>query len=490
MNNQQKKIVLIYSTPEGAREFTLENGELTLGRGEVDWRFPDSSLSRHHATIYRENDRLWILDNNSTNGTFVNNVSAALSGTILQNGDAIKLGNETIIRIHCSEADQVSTKDKFAVASRTSSSALSSNFNYLPLAIVAVAIVIIGFAVFVVASKALIAQDSNAETVVRDQSNLDEDELPDETAENKKANKKKSKAERTLAENSNVSPTPETPGDNLTGNQVENKQNVPVAAGKTYSQMSETEKRQFIEKEARVVAAMIGNQSGDAAPPAAVERIKIFVDAFSKRLRTTRKNDCTAGGWVTSDLQTLIERASRNAQFIVPAFNSEGISPQIGLYLAMIESEHCVCLQSPTGPLGMFQFTKATGKQFGLDTKPSASPANPDERCEPDKAAAAAARYVKFLTGRYGTGSLSVPLAIASYNSGEGGLSTNLQTALTGEFNQERSFWTLVANQTKLSSQFQKENIKYVPKFFAAAIVGENPIVFGVKMQPVSSNSK
>ena len=80
-----------------------------------------------------------------------------------------------------------------------------------------------------------------------------------------------------------------------------------------------------------------------------------------------------------------------------------------------------------------------------------------------------------------------MPLAIASYNSGEGGLSTNLSTALASAAQEERSFWTLVANQGKLSSQFQKENIKYVPKFFAAAVVGENPQVFGVQLQPLSS---
>jgi hypothetical protein len=53
--------------------------------------------------------------------------------------------------------------------------------------------------------------------------------------------------------------------------------------------------------------------------------------------------------------------------------------------------------------------------------------------------------------------------------------------------NPERSFWTLVAHEEMLSDQFQRENIKYVPHFFAAAIVGENPRVFGVDMLPISS---
>jgi hypothetical protein len=101
-----------------------------------------------------------------------------------------------------------------------------------------------------------------------------------------------------------------------------------------------------------------------------------------------------------------------------------------------------------------------------------------------------AAQYMKDLIAMFGTGPLSVPLAIASYNEGEGGLSANLTRALnaarTSE-NPERSFWTMVATVDLMSDQFQREAIKYVPHFFGAAIVGENPRVFGVDMGPISS---
>jgi membrane-bound lytic murein transglycosylase D len=159
----------------------------------------------------------------------------------------------------------------------------------------------------------------------------------------------------------------------------------------------------------------------------------------------------------------------------------------------MIESEHCVCLQSGTGPLGMFQFTYATAK---LHFDPSegvikgASPGSPDVRCQPEPAARAAASYMKALTGRYGTGPASVPLAIGSYNSGEGGLSSNLQKALDSGQGLPRDFWTLIAKGDLLSKQFQSENFKYVPKFFAAAIIGENPQDFGLTLQPISTYSK
>lgn len=325
----------------------------------------------------------------------------------------------------------------------------------------------------------------------------DSDEEDDETSdsksnganeENSNSNKSKTKSSPTpKAANENANAAETDLPTNSTGDDSPAQKSAPR---KTYGEMSDDEKRKFIENESVWIARMIGNRTGEAVTPEAVERIKSFVDAYSKRLRSARKDSCTPGGWITSDLQTVLERASKNAPFIVRSFNSEGLAPQMGLYLAMIESEHCVCLQSPTGPLGMFQFTKATAIGFGLDARPGASPANPDERCEPEPAAKAAAKYMKFLAGRYGTGPLSFPLAIASYNSGEGGLSSNLSTALQAAIGQERSFWTLVANQGKLSAQFQKENIKYVPKFFAAAIIGENPAVFGVNLPPLSSNSK
>ena len=98
-----------------------------------------------------------------------------------------------------------------------------------------------------------------------------------------------------------------------------------------------------------------------------------------------------------------------------------------------------------------------------------------------------AAQYMKDLVVMFGTGTLSVPLAIAAYNSGEGGLNSNLEKALQAAQNSERSFWTMVTGKDRLSVQFQRENIRYVPKFFAAAIVGENPRVFGVNLLPISA---
>jgi hypothetical protein len=267
------------------------------------------------------------------------------------------------------------------------------------------------------------------------------------------------------------------------------KPDLPVPSGKKYFDMSDAERRQYLEVKAMRVAQVIGNNASGEIPAAAVDKIKSFVDAYASRAKVKPLSGCRFG----DNLQATYERASKNAPFIVKAFNAKGIDSRIGLYLAMIESEHCVCLQSGTGPLGMFQFTYATAK---LHFDPSegvvkgASPGSPDIRCQPEAAARAAASYMKALTGRYGTGPASVPLAIGSYNSGEGGLSSNLQKALDSGQGLPRDFWTLIAKGDLLSKQFQSENFKYVPKFFAAAIIGENPQDFGMTLQPISTYSK
>jgi hypothetical protein len=86
----------------------------------------------------------------------------------------------------------------------------------------------------------------------------------------------------------------------------------------------------------------------------------------------------------------------------------------------------------------------------------------------------------------FGPDSMSVALGIAGYNRSPDSVRRDLRDVLNSE-NRERSFWTLVANSNKLDHYFQGENIKYVPKFFAAAIVGETPWAFGIQMQPLST---
>jgi FHA domain/Transglycosylase SLT domain len=478
-----QEIVLIYPTSDGSREIAVEGEKMSFGRGsEADFRFEDDGLSRLHATVYRDGDDVWIVDENSTNGTFVNGEKVASSGKPLKNGDAIKIGHYTTLRVSIAAEQAIS---RAAIANQADSSkktaeSASSSVNasyFLPLAVIGIAVLVItASAVFIGVtsgsgseSKGNIAERAEEYDTppVSDNDDVSNQKTPTPTPKNENSN-----AAREIADNS-ISDVPE--------NEVP--ENTNFLSGQKYPDLTDSEKSKYVEVKALKVARMIGNSESKSIPPAAVEKIKAWVDGYAKRINTKSIGGCRFG----DNLQVTYERASKNAPFIIRAFNARGIDPQIGLYLAMIESEHCVCLQSPTGPLGMFQFTQATGRLHGLNIKPGASPANPDERCEPEPSARAASSYMKALTLRFGTGPLSVPLAIGSYNSGEGGLSTNLKAALEKNESQERSFWTLIANADSLSKQFQLENVKYVPKFFAAAIIGENPQDFGLKLQKLST---
>ncbi len=479
-------VILIHPTPEGSEEIALESDSLSFGRGsEADYRFDDDGLSRLHTTIYRDGDNLWVVDENSTNGTFVNGDRVEGRGTPLENGDTIRIGNYTDLKVRLAErqtaSETVSENRQTQSVSATAAAPIGLS-TLLPIAIIAVALFAISISAAFIVFKYINKNQpevANRNTNNDEENSDDEDNSSDETPTKTKTPKVENSPKNTSTGNddSNLTNSPEP-------------QNTPtpiiLPSGKKYLEMSDAEKRQFIESRAQKVAAMIGNQASGQIPALAIDKIKGFVDAYAKRVNVAKMGGCRFG----DNLQATYERASKNAPFIIHAFNQEGIDPQIGMYLAMIESEHCVCLQSPTGPLGMFQFTKATGEAYGLSVFKGASPSNPDERCKPEPSARAAGKYMKFLTGRYGTGPSSVPLAIGSYNSGEGGLSTNLKTALESNEGLPRDFWSLIANGDKLSKQFQAENFKYVPKFFAAAIIGENPKDFGLSLQPLSTYTK
>ena len=432
--------------------------------------------------FFREGNQVWIVDENSTNGTFVNGEKVGDRGTPLQSGDTIKIGNYTSLKVKFVEANASlpnSNNQAKSVAVSGSSQSSSGLFRLIPIVAIAIAFfvisisaVVIGIKIFVKEKPIIVERDFDEPTPDRDQPTK---ESP--TPKNTPKSSDSPKTNTNIGDNTKITDSPQAPN-------TPPQTNLP--SGKKYLELSDAEKRQYIESRAQKVAGMIGNRTGGEIPSLAIDKIKGFLDAYAKRVNVGKMTGCKFG----DNLQATYERASKNAPFIIHAFNQEGIDPQIGMYLAMIESEHCVCLQSPTGPLGMFQFTKATGENYGLSVFKGANPNNPDERCKPEPSARAAAKYMKFLTGRYGTGPSSVPLAIGSYNSGEGGLSTNLKTALESNEGLPRDFWALIANGDKLSKQFQSENFKYVPKFFAAAIIGENPADFGLTLNSLSTYTK
>jgi pSer/pThr/pTyr-binding forkhead associated (FHA) protein len=487
------EVVLTYPTDEGSREIALEDGKLSFGRGsEADFRFSDDGLSRLHATIHREGDNVWILDENSTNGSFVNGERVKPNGTILYNGDRIKIGHYTTLTIKIGSAAQSAAPVKSSAdssqtgtASGAASGAASPGFPMLvPLALAGFALLVISISVIFIGYKAFGSNGGGGPEIA--------DETPYETPtpeddDNKNNNKNSGKTPKPTA--STESSPGSSPGNTETISnttvEVKNDGTTVVLPKGKYQDMSEDDKNRYIAVKSEKIARIIGNQKSDPIPAEAVQEIKRFLSGYVSRLNKAKKDSCEPGSWGSSDFASVLNRATRTSSMVVRSFRSEGIEPQIGIYVAMIEGEHCPCLTSPTGAKGMFQFLASSAPDYGLD---------PNDRCDPEKSAKAGAKYLKTLIARFGTAPDSVPLAIASFNSGQGNLSKNLDTVFAATGGQNRSFWTLAANKGILQGgagkQFNAENIKYVPKFFATAIIGENPQDFGVSLQPLSTYTK
>src|SRR4051794_8771286 len=105
------EVALTLQTEEGSQEIALGEGKVSFGRGsEADHRINDDGLSRLHATVFREGDNVWITDENSTNGSFVNGEQVKPNGTILYNGDKIKIGNYTTLTVRIGAAQTAQPK--------------------------------------------------------------------------------------------------------------------------------------------------------------------------------------------------------------------------------------------------------------------------------------------------------------------------------------------------------------------------------------------
>lgn len=485
-------VTLTIHAPDGTSEVPVTGNRFSIGREPeaAMLAINDNSLSRLHASINREGERVWILDENSTNGSLVNNTPVPPVGTPLADGDEIIIGDTSIIvsfnkPTHAANSyspSAVANPYQPSVAAPYTPASSATEKNSLPMPVIAAiaGIVVVLLAVAGIGSYAAFKSDKDDKPIVV-QNNRTRPPINSETP-------KESKNANNDAANNSSPPTDSTLNVDSDAGQTSNGQGT-VAPTKRYAAMSQEEKMSYVGQESQRVARMIGNREGFAFTPEVVAKIKVYVDAYAIRLRTARTGgECH---FPRDDLTTLLEHGRKQAPLIIKSFNEKGLSPQVGLYLAMIESEYCPCLSSGTGAKGMFQFVGTTARKYGVpDVSNPSTDRRFDDRCKAEIMAPIAALYVKDLIAMFGTGPLSVPLAIASYNSGEGGLSNNLFKALNAartSSNPERSFWTLVANSEQMSDQFQRENIKYVPKFFGAAIVGENPRVFGVEMGPLST---
>jgi diguanylate cyclase (GGDEF)-like protein len=89
------RAILVHIYPPGSlmgSRYLLHAAPSLIGRGpDCDIRISDPSVSRHHARIERDGDRVFLYDLKSTNGTYVNDRASA--SIRLKDGDYVRVGN-------------------------------------------------------------------------------------------------------------------------------------------------------------------------------------------------------------------------------------------------------------------------------------------------------------------------------------------------------------------------------------------------------------
>lgn len=122
---------LTVQTEEPGAPFQIEEDEIRIGRApDNQISFDDASVSGHHCTVRREDNRYYLKDNGSTNGTSLNG-HAVKNEARLNAGDMISVGAVEVLF----DGDEVENEEReathAAVASpvTTSSRAMPSETN-------------------------------------------------------------------------------------------------------------------------------------------------------------------------------------------------------------------------------------------------------------------------------------------------------------------------------------------------------------------------
>ena len=172
------------------------------------------------------------------------------------------------------------------------------------------------------------------------------------------------------------------------------------------------------------------------------------------------RNDPAVRKWIAHftgrgklEFLSFLKRGERYRECIVDVLRSFNL-PEILYYQALIESGFKVTAYSSAHAAGIWQFIPATAKRYGLRIN-----AYVDERRDPMRSTIAASHFLSSLHKVFD----SWPLALAAYNAGE---SRVMQTIMN---KRSRDFWELARLKA-----LPRETRDYIPKFIAAALVGEN----------------
>jgi len=239
-----------------------------------------------------------------------------------------------------------------------------------------------------------------------------------------------------------------------------------------YQQMTLTQRAAFVSEKAREISRKISGNDYEFTAAFEME-IQRAVEKYTRRIGNNAGDSPGKG-----DLRLVFERGQTVAPTVIKAFKAHNVSPVIGLYIPAVESEY-INIASPNsmGAIGMFQFVPSTGHNYGL---------SPEELLDVPKSADAAARYIADSIKTFNADRMKEALALLAYNRGGNNVARDI-AALVNDQNRACSICALTEQRDKLDQSFRSESVYYVPLFFAAAIIGENPQAFGLQTRPLSS---
>ena len=205
------------------------------------------------------------------------------------------------------------------------------------------------------------------------------------------------------------------------------------------------------------VCFSIQGQTVQTTPPPVPEQMvfagqKIKFDRADLRERMDRELIAFTYSHNMSTL--MIKRANRLFPQIEPILQRMGVPDDLK-YLMVIESNLDPQAQSGAGAAGLWQFTQATGRAYGLEVN-----SNIDERYNTVKATEAACRFLLEAYGKYG----NWMTVAASYNGGQQGMDRRIE-----------------AQHTKdgLDMWLVDETSRYMFRILAAKMMFEDPSKFG-----------
>ena len=153
----------------------------------------------------------------------------------------------------------------------------------------------------------------------------------------------------------------------------------------------------------------------------------------------------------------MLKRSDRYFQQIEPILRLNGVPDDLK-YLMAIESNLNPRAYSTAGAAGLWQFTKVTGREYGLIIDGEV-----DERYNIEKETEAACQYLKKAYAKFG----DWMTVAASYNGGQGGISKRLEDQ---------------KQKSALNLFLVEETSRYMFRVLVAKMFFENPEAFGFKL--------